>query len=65
MKATDFKICIHTIALMLLSFSACALTGCEKKEKVLDVETPAGEVEINRDKDSGSVGVEVKKNEDK
>ncbi|QDU49239.1 hypothetical protein [Gimesia panareensis] len=64
MKTTTFKTGIHTIALMLLSFSACALTGCEKKEKVLDVETPAGELEINRDKDSGSVDVKVKKNED-
>lgn len=25
-----------------------ALAGCERKEKVLDIETPAGEVEVER-----------------
>jgi hypothetical protein len=58
------KAFINAVALMLLTFSACTLVGCEKKEKVLDVETPSGELEIERDKDSGSVGVELKKKDD-
>jgi len=33
--------------------------GCERKEKVLDVETPGGGVEINKSQD-GSLEVEVK-----
>lgn len=58
------KPCIHIFALMLLYLSVCSLSGCERKEKVLDVETPAGGLEIEKDKDSGSVGIEVKKKED-
>lgn len=34
-----------TVALMAL-----ASVGCERKEKVLDVETPAGEIEVYEDK---------------
>lgn len=40
---------------------ACALTGCERKEKVIDVETPGGDVEVNRNIDTGKVEVEVEK----
>lgn len=58
------KPCIHIFALMLLSISVCSLSGCEQKKKVLDVETPAGGLEIEKDKNSGSVGIEVKKKED-
>ncbi len=38
---------------------ATALPGCERKEKILDVETPSGEVEIERSLDTGEVDVEV------
>lgn len=37
----------------------CALTGCERKETVIDVETPGGEVEVERNVDTGAVDVEV------
>jgi hypothetical protein len=33
--------------------------GCERKEKVLDVETPGGGIEIQRDKDSGDIDIKV------
>ncbi len=42
----------------------CALTGCERKEKVIDIETPAGDVEVKRDKDTGKVDVEVEAPQD-
>ena len=38
------------------------LPGCEeKKEQIIDIETPRGEVEVERDKESGDVDVEVKR----
>lgn len=37
----------------------CALTGCERKEKVIDVETSGTDVEVERNKDTGEVDVEV------
>lgn len=39
--------------------AAAALTGCERKEKILDVETPNGEIEVERSLDTGEVDVEV------
>jgi hypothetical protein len=38
---------------------ACALTGCERKEKVIDVETPGADIEVERNIDTGAVDVEV------
>ena len=63
MNFSIFKIGLNTLALMLISFSAFTFTGCEQKEKVLDVGTPSGELEIERDKSDGSVGVELNKKE--
>jgi hypothetical protein len=37
----------------------CAFTGCERKEKVIDVETPGADVEVERNIDTGQVDVEV------
>ena len=36
-----------------------AFSGCEQKEKVLDVETPSGEIEVERDPETGDTDVEV------
>lgn len=33
--------------------------GCERKERVLDVETPGVDVEVERNKDTGRIDVEV------
>ncbi|MEQ8851959.1 hypothetical protein [Gimesia sp.] len=63
MKISIFKISLNTLALMLMVYSSFTLAGCEQKEKVLDVETPSGELEIERDKSDGSVGVELNKKE--
>ena len=48
----------------LLAVAACCATftlaGCERKERVLDVKTPAGDVKVDKNLDTG--GVEVKTN---
>lgn len=36
------------------------ITGCEQKEKVIDIETPAGDIEVERTKGSGKVDVDIK-----
>ncbi len=61
MKKYIQKLSIPFVALALLLTTSFTLTGCDNKEKVLDIETPGGEIEIERDKDSGAVGVEVDK----
>lgn len=48
--------------LLMSSFAGvgmCALTGCERKEKAVDIETPGADVEVERDADTGEVDVEV------
>lgn len=47
---------------LLLTFAATlgfALAGCDNKETVLEVETRNGEVEVQRDRETGDVDVEV------
>jgi hypothetical protein len=39
--------------------AALVLCGCERKEKVIDVETPGADVEVTRDKDTGRIDIEV------
>lgn len=34
-------------------------TGCKQKEKVLDVDTPGGGIEVERDKKSGEVDIKI------
>ncbi|MCC9606015.1 hypothetical protein LOC68_20010 [Blastopirellula sp. JC732] len=34
-------------------------TGCDHKEKLIDIETPRGEVKVEQDKDTGDINVEV------
>lgn len=46
-------------ATTLFAISVLSSFGCDNKEKVLDVETPGGEVEIERDRDTGSIDVDV------
>ncbi|WP_442482480.1 hypothetical protein [Aeoliella sp. SH292] len=49
-------------SLSLIAVLGLASTGCERKEKVVDIETPAGEVEVLRDVDNGDVEVDVSEN---
>ncbi|MHB0958516.1 MAG: hypothetical protein ACYC0X_16795 [Pirellulaceae bacterium] len=44
-----FKALGTTIASVCLALATTlAITGCERKEKVLEIETPRGEVEVER-----------------
>ena len=45
----------------LLLFMALNFPGCDKKEKIIDIETPRGKVEVERNKDTGDVEVEVER----
>ena len=44
-------------------FAACialgVVAGCERKERVLDIETPGADVEVDRNIDTGEVEVDV------
>lgn len=51
------------VAGTVLAAAAIAVPGCDRKEEVLDIETPAGEVEVERNKDTGETDVEVTPNE--
>jgi hypothetical protein len=44
------------------SLSAIAFTGCERKETVLDVDTPGADVSVERNIDTGEVEVETTDN---
>jgi len=37
------------------------LTGCERKEKVLDIKTPGADVEVERSLDTGRIDVDVQR----
>jgi len=47
----------------LLATATCIGTltfaGCERKERLLDVDTPEGTLEVNRNVDTGEVEVEI------
>jgi hypothetical protein len=38
---------------------ALAIGGCDRKEKLLDVETPWSDIEVERDRTTGRVEVDV------
>lgn len=40
-------------------FTAIALAGCERKERVIDVKTPGVDVKVDRNVDSGRIDVEA------
>ncbi|HUG91753.1 MAG TPA: hypothetical protein VML55_13020 [Planctomycetaceae bacterium] len=35
--------------------------GCERKEKLLEIEHPGGRIEVERSKDSGEIEIETEK----
>lgn len=49
---------------MLLGIAMLVSLGCENKEKIVDIETPRGQVEVERDRDTGEVDVDATKKED-
>jgi hypothetical protein len=49
---------------IVLGLAIVCAAGCENKETVLDAETPRGQVEVERDRDTGEVDVQVTRDED-
>lgn len=49
---------------VLLGVAMLLSLGCENKEKVLDVETPNGQLEIERNRDTGEVDVDATRKKD-
>lgn len=37
------------------------LAGCERKQKVLEVETPGAKLEINRSEETGNIDIEIER----
>jgi len=48
-----------SVLTVVASLGSLGLTGCERKEKVLDIETPGTDVEVERNIDTGEVDVET------
>ena len=44
---------------LTMLFATAVFTGCERKEEILEIETPNGEVDVERSLDTGEVDVEV------
>jgi len=61
------KILRSTVALtgaaLFVAATLMTQSGCDTKEKVIDIETPAGEVEVERDEETGDTDVEVNTDE--
>jgi hypothetical protein len=49
---------------ILLGLAILFSAGCENKETVLDLETPEGQVEVERDRDTGDLSVDAAEDED-
>ena len=42
-----------------LPFAAFALTGCDDDREIIDVDTPGTDIEVEQDRDTGEVDVDV------
>jgi hypothetical protein len=47
------------LALVAAMFAGFLFVGCDNKETVLDVDTPDGGVEVERDRSTGELTVDV------
>jgi hypothetical protein len=63
MKVTELLTAV-SLAPLLLALAMLFAAGCENKETLLDVETPEGQVEIERNLDTGEVDVQATEDED-
>jgi hypothetical protein len=51
------------VPMFVVSLLAFGIAGCERKERVLDVQTPGADVEVDRNIDTGEVEVDVEDND--
>ena len=47
--------------LVAVSVVAFAVTGCERKERVIDIKTPGADVKVDRNIDTGDVEVKTER----
>jgi hypothetical protein len=63
MKATELLTAV-SLPPLLLGLAMLFAAGCENKETLLDVETPEGQVEVERNLDTGNIDVQATEEED-
>ena len=63
MKITELLTAI-SLPPILLGIAMLFAMGCENKETLLDVETPEGQIEVERNLDTGEVDVQATEEED-
>ena len=51
---------IRRSTIMAVAVAGLVLGGCQRKEKVLDVKGPGGEIKVEKNVDTGQVDVKVK-----
>lgn len=59
MKKNSWLKSIFYISAIVTCIGTIPLAGCERKERVIDVQTPGGDVEVDRNIDTGEVEVDV------
>ena len=60
-RRSPWMVALYLLLSGFVGIAFCSFTGCERKEKVIEVETPGADVEVNRDQDTGQVEVEVER----
>ena len=50
---------VRVLAVMVALFAGFLFVGCDNKETIMDVDTPSGGVEIERDRATGEMTVDV------
>jgi hypothetical protein len=53
------KTSLQLMTILLATSCLLAGTSCKRKEKVFEMKTPAGGIEVERDKKSGDVDIKV------
>ena len=61
MKPAFSKLCVAVAVCALLAAVPTTFSGCDNKEKVLDVDTPGADVTVEKDRDTGAVDIDVEK----
>ena len=52
---------LRVVAVASVLAAVFAITGCERKERVLDIKTPGAEVKVDRNIDNGKVEVKTER----
>jgi hypothetical protein len=63
MKVTELLAAV-SLPPALLALTILCTAGCENQQKVLDAETPSGQVEVERDRETGAIDVDAAKEDE-